>query len=74
MEIKKFIENFAEAIDADVADISEECEFKNLTQWDSMAVLSVIAMVDEYYSKVLTGEEIEKAMTINQLFEKIITQ
>jgi acyl carrier protein len=73
MEIKKFIANFAEAIDANVSDITEELEFKNLTQWDSMALLSLIAMVDEYYSKVLTGEEIENSKTIKDLF-KILTK
>ena len=55
MEIKEFIINFAEAVDVDESELSPELEFKELPQWDSMAVLSVIAMVDEYYSKVLTG-------------------
>jgi acyl carrier protein len=71
MEIEKFISNFAEAIDCEVNELTTDTEFKALALWDSMAVLSVIAMVDEYYSKVLTGDQIEHAKTVQDLFEVI---
>jgi acyl carrier protein len=68
MEFEKFRENFAEAVDLDISEITNDLDFKNHPKWDSMAVLSVIAMVDEYYSKVLTGDEIEASKTIKDLF------
>ena len=68
MEIQKFVEYFTEAIDANPVEVNENLVFKNHPQWDSMAVLSVIAMVDEYYSRVLTGEEIESSKTVRDLF------
>jgi len=72
MEIKEFIINFAEAVDVDESELSPELEFKELPKWDSMAVLSVIAMVDEYYSKVLTGEDIDSAKTLTDLFNILV--
>lgn len=71
MSIEKFIENFAEAIDVAAAEVSADLEYKGHPQWDSMAVLSVIAMVDEYYSKVLTGEDIENMKTVRDLYEHV---
>jgi acyl carrier protein len=71
MEIKEFIKNFAEAIDADENNLSSETEFTELPIWDSMAVLTVIAMVDEYYGKILSGDEIDGAKTIQGLFNLV---
>lgn len=71
MSIDKFIENFAEAIDVTSSEVDAELEYKSHPQWDSMAVLSLIAMVDEYYSKILTGEDIENLKTVRELYEHV---
>jgi acyl carrier protein len=74
MELKEFIENFAEAIDAESVDIGKDTIFKDHPNWDSMAVLSVIAMVDEYYGKILTGDEIESAANVEELFKTVLNK
>jgi acyl carrier protein len=52
-------------------EVTADLKYKDHPQWDSMAVLSVIAMVDEYYSKVLTGEEIETLETVSDLYQHV---
>ena len=50
MELKDFIENFANQFDnTDASEIKAETIFKELDEWSSLIALSVIAMVDEEY-------------------------
>ena len=72
MEIKEFIEKFAEIFDeTDIADITSATNFKDLDDWSSLAALSIIAMADDEYNVTLKGEEIRKTETVADLFELI---
>lgn len=72
MEIKEFLENFADQFDeTDAALIKPETEYKNLDEWSSMHALSVIAMADEEYDVQLKGDDIRTTKTIQELFEII---
>jgi len=72
MEIKKFIENFAEQFDdTDASGFNAETMFHNLDEYSSLIALSIIAMVDEEYGVSLSGNEIKTAVTIQDLFDKI---
>lgn len=72
MEIKEFIEKFAEIFDdTDIATLSPETNFRDLDEWSSLSTLGVIAMADEEFGVELTTPELKKAHTINELFELI---
>lgn len=71
MSLENFVSNFAEAIELDQSTITSETVFKDIESWDSMAVLNVIAMVDDVYQKSIGGDEIEKSITIADLWRKI---
>lgn len=49
MKIQEFIEKFAEAIEVETTELTVDTEFRNLDEWDSVAYISVIAMMDEEY-------------------------
>lgn len=49
MNVQDFIEKFAEAIDVEASELTADTEFRNLEEWDSVAYISVIAMMDEEY-------------------------
>lgn len=49
MNVQNFIEKFAEAIDVEATELTAETEFRTLEEWDSVAYISVIAMMDEEY-------------------------
>lgn len=69
MELKEFIENFAEQFDdTDASEITAATEFKNLDEWSSLIALSVIAMVDEEYDVAIKGDDIRSAITVEDLF------
>ena len=69
MELKDFIENFADQFDdTDASEIKDETEFKELDEWSSLIALSVIAMVDEEYDVVIKGDDIRNSKTVEDLF------
>jgi len=68
MEIKDFIEKFAEQFDdTDASEIKAETVFKELDEWSSLIALSVIAMVDEEYDVTIKGDDIRNSNTIQDL-------
>jgi acyl carrier protein len=71
MSLKEFVTNFAEAIELDPSTVTPETVFKDIDSWDSMAVLNVIAMVDDLYQKSIGGDDIEKSVTIADLWGKV---
>jgi len=72
MEIKEFIENFANQFDdTDAVIINASTEFKELDEWSSLVALSVISMVDEEYNVTLKGDDIRAAKTVEDLFNVI---
>ena len=72
MEIKIFIEQFAELFEeTSMSDFLPETEFKYFNEWSSFTALSIIAMVDEKYNVKITGDDIRKTDTVNDLFEII---
>lgn len=68
MNIEEFIEKFAFAIEADPAALAPETDYKQLPQWDSLNTLSIIAMTDADYGITLSGQAINDARTIAELW------
>lgn len=72
MELKEFIENFANQFDdTDISEFTAETRFHELEEWSSLLALSIIGMVDEEYDIVLKGDDIRSAQTIADLFETV---
>ena len=72
MELKDFIENFADQFeDTDASEIKAETVFKELDEWSSLIALGVIGMVDEEYDVTLRGEDIRESKTVEDLFNKV---
>lgn len=72
MEIKEFVENFANQFDdTDPAEIKVDTKFHDLEEWSSLTALSIIAMVDEEYDVTLKGDDIRNAVTVEDLFNTV---
>ena len=72
MELKEFIENFAEQFDdTDAAEIQADTEYRELDEWTSLTALSIIAMIDEEYDVQLKADEMRKTQTIQELFDLV---
>ena len=72
MELKEFIENFAEQFDdTDASEIQADTEYRELDEWTSLTALSIIAMIDEEYDVQLKADEMRKTQTIQELFDLV---
>ncbi len=72
MELKEFIENLAEQFDdTDISEIQADTEFQSLDEWSSLTAMSIIAMVKTQYGKTITGREIRKCSTVEELFDLV---
>lgn len=74
MEIKDFIEKFAEALDIEDASLNESTEFKELDEWSSLGALDIISMVDEEYDVTLAGKDIRSVETLEDLFNLVVSK
>ena len=68
MTDEKKIELLADILDCDVEELSPEKELSSF-EWDSVAVLSFIAMMDEEFGKAVKGAEIKKLVTIQDALD-----
>lgn len=71
MTIETFTSNFAEALETNPAELSADTAFKDLTNWDSLAALSVIAMIDEHYGVSVGGADLERSRSLQDLWELV---
>lgn len=71
MDAKKFIELFADAIDTDASVLSVDTDFREIDEWDSLAYLSVIAMLDDEYDIQIENAEFKILKTIKDIISYI---
>lgn len=58
-----------ETFEMETSELSEEVELANLRNWDSMAKLSLIVLMDDEFGKKLSGEQIRSFITIKDILD-----
>ncbi len=51
--------------------LEESTELGNIPEWDSMAVISTIAMFDSVYNKDIKSEDIKKFRTVMDIIDQM---
>lgn len=69
---EKFIENLKEILEIEDRDLSMNDKFREYDEWNSLAYLSVIAMLDEEYDVQIEEAEFKKLQTIKDLYTAVI--
>lgn len=68
--IDQFIESFLTAVDfQEAVQVTPETELKNLPEWDSLAALGVIVMLDVEFGKTITGDDLKTCVTVADLYK-----
>ena len=69
MDTNEFISAFAEQFeDIDTQSITADTNFKELADWDSMTVLSVLSMIKLNYGVNLPAFDINQCATVKDIF------
>lgn len=67
MDRKDFLLALDEMLEFDPGTLTGDEVLETLENWDSLAVISFIALVDEKLGVVLEGEKLAKAKTVSDL-------
>jgi acyl carrier protein len=71
MKKREFIEKLKEALEVDGDTIDGSTNLTELEEFDSLAIMSLIALVDEYFGRTLSQEEFQKITTIQSFMDII---
>lgn len=63
----EFLAALEEMLELDSGTLVPDATLESLDSWDSLAVISFIALVDEHFDRVVAGEDLAKAKTIADL-------
>ncbi len=67
MELKEKLALIEEALDTEEGTLTPETLLSDVDEWDSIAALSLIVMLDEEFSVTVSGEQIKAFVTVNDI-------
>ena len=67
MKKQEFIQELAAALERPDEDLREDTLLADIPEWDSLAVISFIALVDEHFGAAVEGEKLAAATTVADL-------
>jgi len=71
MKTNEFLSLLEETLEMTEGSLSISTNLKNLEEYDSLAVLSIIAMIDENFGKSLSAQDFTNVTDVASLIEKI---
>jgi acyl carrier protein len=74
MKRSGFYNLLKEILELDDCNLDEKMNLKELKEYDSLAILSMIAMIDEKFNKQLSAKDFTEIITVENLIEKIGTE
>lgn len=70
-KLKKLTELIAEACEIDTEEVLLEKKITEQPFWDSLAAITLSALIDEHFNKTVGSDDYQKADTIQQLLSII---
>ena len=75
MELKEFIEKFAEQFeDTDPSEITAETNYRDLDEWSSLVGMMVIALVKTEMGKTVTGDDLKSCQSVEALYNLVMSK
>ncbi|HHY25328.1 MAG TPA: acyl carrier protein [Desulfitobacterium dehalogenans] len=71
MTSKEKLNLLEELLEVEKDTLSEDIELKNLIEWDSLAGISVIAMFDDEFGKIISSDEVKGFVTVKDIMDKM---
>lgn len=69
-EINLFMESLADALEISPSQLQRDSKLDSI-DWDSLALISCIALADEHFGVMLTGEELSNSLIIEDIINLI---
>lgn len=68
---EKFLLKFREVLEASDKEIAMEDMFRDYEEWNSLAFLSLIAMIDEEFDVIIEGKDFKQLQTVGDIVQAI---
>lgn len=68
---EKFIELLKDVLEIEDHEVKPTDRFRDYDEWDSLARLSVIAMLDEEFDVIIEDAEFKKLVTVEDLINAV---
>lgn len=63
-----FLNELAEIFEVETSELKEGYELDEYTNWDSLAHISVIVLIDEHFNLSVSNEHLRKCVKLSDLF------
>jgi len=67
MTNEKKLELIAEAMDVEINMLTLDTKLEDLEEWDSIALISFMAMMDDEFDKIIKGSVVKEQKTVGEL-------
>lgn len=69
---EKFLRLFEEILEKDTGTVHMDDMFRDFGEWNSLATLALIAMVDENYGVSLHREDLTQSQSVRDLYQRVM--
>jgi acyl carrier protein len=69
---REFLNELDDIFEVDHGTMTPETQYKELDEWDSVTLLSLVAVFEDEYGIVLSNDLIDRSNTITELLENSI--
>ena len=70
---ENFVEALNDLLEVDSSTLDPNIELESLGQWDSLTIVSLIALIDQYFNKKVSGDDIFCCHSLSDLRRLIDT-
>jgi len=68
---EQFLQKFKEVLEVTDRNLSLTDKFRSYEEWDSLAFLSLIAMIDEEYDVIIDGKDFKQLETVADIIQAV---
>ena len=68
---EQFLQKFKEVLEVTDRNLSLTDKFRSYEEWDSLAFLSLIAMIDEEYDVIIDGKDFKQLETVEDIIQAV---
>ena len=69
--MEEFLKNLADALNQPDTDLAATQKLRDLPNWDSLAILTTLSMVDQEYNVTLSGADLQSCDTVADIYSKV---
>ncbi len=70
----KFLNLVADILNREENSISYQDDFREYNEWDSLAALSFLAMINEEYDVIISRRDFDDMITLEQIYQYVENQ